>query len=113
MVFEEITGMVANSIPLNNSFFTEIPPEIMSRLGGLVTILKTAGIIFIGYIILLIIRWILNIKRYNKIRRIDKRVEEIDRKLDLLLKGKSHRTKEKVEKLKGKTKKKVRLKKKK
>jgi|TARA_B100001971_G_scaffold205906_1_gene224000 hypothetical protein len=105
MVFEEITGMVAKAIPLNSSFYTEIPPEIVSRLGGLITILKAAGIIFIAYIAFLVIRWIFSIKGYKRTKKIEKRVNEIDRKLDLLLKGKTlvrERVEKKLKKIKKK-----------
>lgn len=102
MVFEEITGRITNTIPLNSSFYTEIPPEIISGLGGLITILKTAGIIFIGYIAFLIIRWIFSIKGYKRTKNIEKRVNEIDRKLDLLLKEKRKTEKKFKEKSKKK-----------
>tara|TARA_Y100000310_G_scaffold329968_1_gene400787 strand:- start:10201 stop:10572 length:372 start_codon:yes stop_codon:yes gene_type:complete len=85
MVFNEISSVIGEVIPLNSSFYTELPPEIVSRFGGLITILQAAGIIFITYIAFLIVRWIFSIKEYKKIRRIDKRINEMDRKLDVLL----------------------------
>ncbi len=70
---------------LNESFWSNLPPELISKITGLVTILKVTGVVVIGYIIFLIIKWILGIRRYKKISVIYKKVNIIDKKLDLLL----------------------------
>jgi hypothetical protein len=75
----------------NSSILTELPPEIISKIGNLITILQAAGIIFIIYMTFLIIRWILTFKRYRKIKKMHFMMEEMDKKLDLLLKGKGHK----------------------
>ena len=88
MGLSELTGKVTEVVPLNNFNLTDLPPEIISKISGLITILKAAGIVFIGYIVFLIVKWVLGIKRYRNIKQIYKKVNEIDRKLDLLLKNK-------------------------
>ena len=81
----ELTGKVVESLPVGGINLTGLPPEIISRIGGLITLLKAAGIIFIGYVIFLVIRWILNFKRYRTIRKMNKKMDIIDKKLDILL----------------------------
>ena len=85
MVFDELSGLVIGSIPGSDFNLTGLPPEIVSNISGLITVLTTAGIIFIGYIVFLVVKWIFNIKRYKKIRKMAVKLDEIDRKLDLLL----------------------------
>lgn len=62
-----------------------LPSELISKVAGLITILKAAGIIFICYIIFKIIKGIFDIKRNIKITKTYEKVNEIDRKLNLLL----------------------------
>jgi len=70
---------------LNFSFWDSLPPELMSKISGLITILKVAGVVVVIYFIILILRWFLNIKKYMTINKIYKKVEIIDKKLDLLI----------------------------
>ena len=88
--------------PLNESFLDVFPPEILSRIGGLITILKAAGIVLIGYIVFLVLRWVFSFKRYKKIKKMHKKIDEIDRKLDILLSEKRVKHKEKHKKGKKK-----------
>jgi len=71
--------------PLNQSFLDVLPPELISKIGGLITILKAAGIIFIAYVAFLIIKWLLTIRRTRRINKIYKKVKIMDKKLDVLL----------------------------
>ena len=99
MGVEEITGMVIEGIPTvsdivpnANLSLTDLPPEIIAKIGSLITILKAAGIIFIIYMAFLIIRWILNFRRYKHMKQVRVKVDEIDKKLDLLLAEKYHKS---------------------
>lgn len=65
-----------------------LPPELLSKIDFLITIAKAIGIILVIYIILLIIRWISDMLRNRRIKKIYNKVNEIDEKLDLLLKKK-------------------------
>ena len=76
---------ILNGTELNSSFFEVLPPEIISKIGGLITILKAAGIVFIAYMIFWIIRWILGFKRNRRINKTYKKVKIIDKKVDVLL----------------------------
>ena len=67
----------------------QLPPELAGNLGNLITILKAVGIIFIIYFIFLITNIIMNLKRNKRIKEIERNVNEINNKLDILLK-KSH-----------------------
>ncbi len=71
--------------PLSLDFWTNIPPEIISRMELLINIAKAAGIIFIIYLIYVLIRGFLNIKRNKRIDKTYKKVKLIDKKLDVLL----------------------------
>lgn len=82
----EINGQVINNS--NSSIFEFFPPELVSRIESLVTILKITGIVIIGYVVFLIIRWIFGIRRHRKITKIYRKVKEIDRKVDILLRKK-------------------------
>ena len=85
-----------------------LSPELISKISGLITILKTAGIIFIGYIIFLLLRWIFTFKRYRITRKLSYKVDEIDRKLNILLRGRKveiHKEKISKKEIEKKTKK--------
>lgn len=96
----------------NASIWEVFPPELISGIESLITILKITGIVIIGYVVFLVIRWVFGIKRHRKINKIYKKVYEIDRKLDVLVGAKGRKEKvEKAEKKKEKKKKKGFLKK--
>lgn len=85
MVFEKLTGLIIDSIPGKNTSLIDLPPDLISGIAGLVTILKAAGIIFIGYVVFIVIRWVLNFKRYRIVKKMNKKIDIIDKKLDILL----------------------------
>jgi hypothetical protein len=80
-----ILTLLEESLSLNASGLDKISPEVVSRLTGLITVLQAAGIIFIIYVVLLIIRWILSIKRTIELDKIHDEVQKINRKIDRLL----------------------------
>jgi|GEM_PF-1436457 len=65
-----------------------VSPELAASFGTLITILKAAGVAFIVYTAYLVAKSILNFRNRNSIKRIEKKVDEIDRKLGLILKSK-------------------------
>ena len=87
-------------LSFNESSLDILPAEIVSKIGGLVTVLKAAGIILIGYLIFLLIKGFLSFRRHKKISKIYKKVHEIDEKLDLLLSHKKSGTKKRKKKTK-------------
>ena len=82
----KVNGYVINNS--NASILDFLPPELISRIDNLVTLLKITGIVIIAYIAFLIIRWFFSIRRHRKISKIYRKVYEIDRKLDFLLRRK-------------------------
>ncbi len=95
----EINGQIINNS--NTSILDFFPSELVSRIESLVTILKITGIIIIGYIVFLIIKWIFSIRRHRKISKIYRKVYEIDAKLNVLLKRKYIPKINKLEKKEG------------
>lgn len=71
--------------------------DVTQGINNVVFLLKAIGILFVVYIIFLIIKGIFNIIEKRRIKKIYKKVIEIDEKLDLLLKkhGKNKRMKQK------------------
>ena len=81
----DITNPLNESIFLNESLLDILPPELISKIGGLIVILKAAGIIFIAYVAFLIIKWFFSIRTTRRVNKIHKKVKIIDKKLDVLL----------------------------
>ncbi len=87
---------MANSINVSNiaseisgkDIIGALPPEIISKIDLLVTIAKAIGIIFIIYIIFMVIKWVSDILRNRRIKKIYNKVYEIDEKLNKLLEKK-------------------------
>ena len=94
-----LTENVGEIISFDNLSLTDLPPNIISGIAGLVTILKAAGIIFIGYIVFLIIKGILTWRRNKRIDNTHKIVVEINRKLDILMTDKKKEKLKELEKL--------------
>jgi len=65
-----------------------LPPSVLARVEGLVTIFKFVGIAVIVYVLYILIMGFFTWRRIKRMRRIEKKVVEIDRKLNRLLKGK-------------------------
>ena len=82
----------------NSSILKDLPPELISKAGGLITLLKAAGVLFIIYIIFLIIKSIFDIRRNIRIAKTYHKVNEIDRKIDLLLEKKGIKETDKISK---------------
>jgi hypothetical protein len=85
-----------SSILLNQTNFVKsFPPEISSSILGLITLIKTIGIIFLVYLLFLIVRSIFNVIRNRRIKIIYEKVIEMDKKLDVLIdKQKKHKKKD-------------------
>lgn len=78
-----ITGNVAGKINLSD-VFSSIP-----GISTLLNIAKIAGVVVIIYIVFLIIKVILGIGSALRMRKLAKNVEEINRKMDMLVGKKS------------------------
>jgi len=65
-----------------------LPQNVLAQVEGLVTIFKAVGIAVLVYIVYLLVMGIFTFKRIKRMRFIEKKVKEIDKKLDRLLKKK-------------------------
>lgn len=74
------TGAIS---PIPN--LTELPPEIISGMGSLITLFKAVGVVFLIYFIFLIISSYITIRRSIRIKKIYEKVNDIDKKLDKIL----------------------------
>lgn len=90
---------VVNTSEIGEGIVGELLPPILDKISPLITIFKAVGIAVLVYIIFLIIKAFLGWRTASKIRKIDKNVEQINRKLDVLVGAKGHREKVKKESL--------------
>ena len=65
-----------------------LPPQVLNNIGGLVTIFKAVGIAVIVYVLYLLVMGFFMFRRFRRMRHIEKKVIEIDKKVDRLLKKK-------------------------
>lgn len=89
MAIENVTlvNQVKDSVGLGE-IIKALPPEITSKINSIIGLVEIIGALFLIYIIFLIIKSIFNIIEKRRIKKIYKKVMEIDEKLDLLLKNK-------------------------
>ena len=78
---EKVLSNISNSPTLK-----DLPPELLGNIASLVTIIKTIGVVFLIYLIFWIISSITEMIQNRRIKKIYKNVNEINRKLDILLK---------------------------
>jgi hypothetical protein len=85
MAIQNITNIAKDIVNAPTSI-KDIPPELISNLATLITILKAAGIIFLIYVFYLIFNGIINWKNnrrikgmYEKIDKIEEKVNEIEK----------------------------------
>ena len=76
-------GIVNNLSDLINI----LPPKVFESLLGLILILKAVGIAFILYVIYSFILLSLNLKRIKQLKRLEKKIERMDSKLNKILKN--------------------------
>ena len=65
-----------------------LPPEITSRVGELIIIFKAVGIFAIIYFIYVITMGVLGLRSRKRLKKIEKKLGSIDKKLNKLLKRK-------------------------
>ncbi|MBT4135662.1 hypothetical protein HOD75_02710 [archaeon] len=79
---------------------TVLSPEFIATVDSLITVIQAIGILFLIYVLYVIIMGIMNIWRGRKLNKVYKKVNGIDKKLDILLKA--HKNEEKLKKDKKK-----------
>jgi hypothetical protein len=81
--------MVTEEI-LDNS--TETLTNILVELGSVGLWLQAIGAIILVWIIFQIVSWILNHKRLKRLDRLEKKIENVDKKLDKIFKNQTRQT---------------------
>ena len=71
-----------------------LPAQVLARIEGLVTIFKVVGVAVLVYILYLLITGFFMFKRISRMKRIEKKVDSIDKKLNVLIKDKKQKSKE-------------------
>jgi len=88
MVVEEVVSNMSGLV-------MALTPEVAERIGGLITVLKAIGIVFIFYLVYMVVMGYIAFRRIKRMRHIEKKVDSIDKKLGLLLKKKKSAKKSK------------------
>lgn len=80
--------MVSEPVTNLSEILSSLSPNILENISLLINLLRAIGIVFILYIIYTIINGIINWKRYKHLKEIEKKMAEMDKKLDRILKNK-------------------------
>lgn len=81
MVIQNITN-IAKDIANASADIKDIPPELISNLATLITMLKAAGIIFLFYLGYLIFNGIMNWKNNRRIKGMHEKINKIEEKVN-------------------------------
>ena len=79
---------IGDAVENLSEFVSNLPPDLVGKIGGLVLILKALGVVAIVYVIYLIVMAVVNFRRVKKLKVIEKKIDAIDKKLNRLLKSK-------------------------
>ena len=91
--------MAGEGVLINVSdVISSLPPYLMDRFDNLVMILGAVGIAFIVYVGYVVVKMILGFKHNKKLKILIKKVDSLERKIDILVKGKKHKTEKKSKK---------------
>jgi len=67
---------------------SSLPQYVIGRFGSLIIVLQAIGIVFIVYVIYVIFNMFLGFKSRKRMKVLIKKVDVIDKKLNILIKGK-------------------------
>jgi len=81
-------GINLSVAEIEKGIINNMPPEVSASLHTLINILEAIGIVVLIYIIFLIIRAFFAINTNRRIKKISENVEQINSKLDNLVKKK-------------------------
>ncbi len=90
-----------NTTELGDEVINKVMPLVLDKLSPLITLFKVVGIAILVYILFLIIKTLFKLRTSFKISKIAKNVEQINKKLDILIKNQKFQ-KENIKKKKGK-----------
>jgi|WetSurMetagenome_2_1015567.scaffolds.fasta_scaffold431554_1 hypothetical protein len=83
-----IAPLAVNASNLGKEILSSLPPEITNQIGLLINIFAAVSIVFLVYIIFLIIKTFVKWKESSRIKKILINIEEINAKMDLLVRRK-------------------------
>ncbi len=86
-----IRDSVSNAVSFNNTLVGDFSPELASMMSGLITILKAAGIIIIAYIIFLLIKSLLGMRRNMRIDATYHKVNQIVEKIKMAIRKRTEK----------------------
>jgi len=87
--------MVINATGFEQVLWDNMPGIINDNFGGLISLIKTVGIIFIGYVVYMIVMEIITWKKIGRGKRMEERMNSIEKKLDKVLSAKQKRKRKK------------------
>ena len=64
-----------------------LPPSVITRVEGLILVLKAVSLAFIIYVIYVLVMALINYRNIKRMKFVEKKVVSIEKKLDLMLKG--------------------------
>jgi len=87
---------MAGDVLVNMSeLVSSLPPYVLDKFDNLVLILRAVGIAFIVYVIYVVIKMILGFRADKKLKILIKKVDSLEKKIDILVKGKKKKEKKK------------------
>ncbi len=96
----EVISWLLHPYETATAVLTGLPPSLVGKVGGLISILQAIGIALLAYIIFLAIKGVLTFKRLKKISNIESKLEELDKKIDVLINRNSEKSDKKTKKIK-------------
>ena len=83
--------VINNTVEIEALILENLPQVLKDNFGGLIVFIKAVGIVILVYVAYRIVREILTWRRIGRLKRVEMKVNEIDKKLDKVLaeKGKS------------------------
>ena len=81
-------GLNLSAGEVGKGIISNLPPEVAASLHTFINILEAIGIVFLIYLIFLIIKAFFAMKTNSRIKKISQNVEEINSKLDGLVRRK-------------------------
>jgi len=76
-----------------SEIISALPPEIAGSFGRVLLLLKAIGVFFIVYVIYLIVMAVVNFHRVKKLKGIERKLEDMEKSLNLLIEGKKSKSK--------------------
>lgn len=93
MANESMMQGIAN-ISMTDIMKQVFPSDFLTNFSFLMTLSKVIGIVFLVYLLFLIIQSFIKVRQALRLKSIDKNIEEINKKLDIIVAKKSKKHQE-------------------